>query len=108
PYRYTVTDAEGRPRPCVAQAFFLPDGLNIQGTLEPQLLKRCLFEVVVYKAHLTITRRFIRPDFMGIRPVPAQPVWEDATLSIGVADPRGIARRVVLKWNGGDVSLVPG
>jgi inner membrane protein len=108
PYRYTATDAEGRPRPCIAQAFFLPDTLDIKGTMEPQLLRRGLFEVVVYKAHLTIAGRFVRPDFTEIRPRPEQTMWEDATVSIGVTDPRGIAKRVVLKWNGGDIALVPG
>jgi inner membrane protein len=103
PYRYIGIDMQ----PYMAQAFFLPEALDIKGTMAPQVLERGLFEVVVYKAHLTITGRFLRPDFTGIRPAP-QPVWEDATLSIGVADPRGISRRVVLKWNGGDVALVPG
>ena len=76
--------------------------------MAPQLLERGLFEVAVYKAHLTLTGRFVRPDFTGIKPGPAEPVWEDAAVSIGVADPRGIARRVVLKWNGGDIALMPG
>ena len=108
PYRYAWTDGDGKPRFGTAQAFFLPDALDIKGTLEPQVLERGLFEVVVYKAHLTMTGRFVRPDFTGIKPGPAQPEWDDATLSIGVADPRGIATRVVLKWNGGDVALGPG
>jgi inner membrane protein len=103
PYRYVGVDS----KPYMAQAFFLPDALDVKGTMVPQLLDRGLFEVVVYKAHLTVTGRFVRPDFNGIRPEP-QPVWEDATLNIGVADPRGIARRVTLKWAGGDVALVPG
>lgn len=108
PYRYSWTDGDGKPQSGVAQAFFLPDVLDIKGTMEPQVLERGLFEVVVYKAHLTITGRFVRPDFTGIKPGPAQPVWEDAVLSIGVADPRGITKRVALKWNGGDLALVPG
>ena len=108
PYRYPGTEADGRPRLYLAQAFFLPEALDIKGAMEPQLLERGLFEVVVYKAHLTITGRFARPDFTAIRPGPAEPLWDEATLSIGVADPRGIAKRTLLKWNGEDVALVPG
>jgi len=108
PYRYAGSEADGRPRSYTAQAFFLPEVLDIKGTMEPQRLERGLFEVVVYKAHLTITGRFARPDFTAIRPGPPEPLWEDATLSIGVADPRGIAKRMVLRWNGGDVPVVPG
>jgi inner membrane protein len=108
PYHYAWTDSDGKPKSGMAQAFFLPDVLDIKGTMEPQVLQRGLFEVIVYKAHLTMTGRFVRPDFTAIKPGPAQPEWEDATLSIGVADPRGIAKRVVLTWNGGDVAVVPG
>jgi inner membrane protein len=108
PYRYSWVEADGKLRWGTAQAFFLPEVLDIKGTMEPQLLERGLFEVIVYKAHLTLTGRFVRPDFTGIKPGPAEPVWEDAAVSIGVADPRGIARRVGLKWNGADVALMPG
>ena len=108
PYRYSWVEGDGKPRSGMAQAFFLPEVLDIKGTMEPQLLERGLFEVAVYKARLTLTGRFVRPDFTGIKPGPAEPVWEDAAVSIGVADPRGIARRVVLKWNGGDIALMPG
>jgi len=105
PFRYIENEAEGKSR--VAQAFFLPEAFDVKGTMEPQVLVRGLFKVVVYKARLALSGRFVRPDFTGIRPA-AQPLWDDATLSVGVADPRGIAKRAVLKWNGGDVTLVPG
>jgi inner membrane protein len=108
PYCYSWTASDGTTKQGVAQAFFLPESLDIKGALEPQRLQRGLFEVVVYKAHLSVTGRFARPDFSAIRPGPAQPVWEDATISMGVTDPRGIARRMVIKWNGADVALTPG
>lgn len=108
PYRYTALDREGKRLLCTARAFFLPDVLDVKAVMDPQLLRRGLFEVVVYHAHVSITGRFARPDLSAIRPAPAQPLWEEATLSIGVADPRGIAKRVALKWNAADVALVPG
>jgi inner membrane protein len=87
PYRYPgPKPTEGRD--CTWRKPSSPEALDIKGAMEPQLLERGLFEVVVYKAHLTITGRFARPDFTAIRPGPAEPVWDEATLSIGVADPR--------------------
>jgi inner membrane protein len=108
PYVYTSTDREGKPQRCVAHAFFLPDVLDIVGTMEPLVLERGLFEAIVYKAHLRITGRFVRPDLTGIRPAPSQVFWEEATVNIGVSDPRGIAKRVTISWNGADVPLVAG
>jgi inner membrane protein len=108
PYRYTTTDQEGKARIRVARAFFLPDVLDIKGSMDPQRLERGIFTAIVYKSHLAITGQFVRPDFADIRPFPEEVLWEEATLNLGVADPRGIARRVMIRWNGADVPLVPG
>ena len=70
--------------------------------------KRGLFKVVVYRAHLKISGRFVRPDLSTITSRPVEPLWNEATLNVGVADPRGIARRVSLNWNGREVAFVPG
>ena len=37
-----------------------------------------------------------------------QILWDEATLNIGVADPRGIAGASLLKWNGGATRSCPG
>ena len=107
---YLFIDPAVGSRPIISHAHFLPDVLDISGTVEPELRRRGLFEVVVFKGHLRITGQFARPDLAGVRPVPApdQVLWNDATLSLGVADPKGISRRVALTWNGREESFVPG
>lgn len=108
PYRYTWIDNAGKTKPLVARAYFLPELLDIEGTVEPEIRRRSLFEVVVYKSHLKIAGRFARPNIEQIRPVPDQMLWDDATLSLGVADPRGISRRATVTWNGREQAFVPG
>ncbi len=108
PYRSTFTNSDGKTQEVIARASFLPESLEVVGTLEPDERKRGLFKVIVYRAHLKISGRFVRPDLSTITSRPVEPLWNEATLNVGVADPRGIARRVSLNWNGREVAFVPG
>jgi inner membrane protein len=108
PYRSTFTNRDGKQQEVIARASFLPELLEVIGTVEPEVRKRGLFKVVVYRAHLKISGRFVRPDMSTITSRPVEALWGEATLNVGVADPRGIARRVSLNWNGRDVPFVPG
>jgi inner membrane protein len=108
PYRYVVTDNSGRREERAGYASFLPDVLEVDGVLEPEERKRGLFKVIVYKAHLKVSGRFARPDLAALTGTDTQARWNDATLNVGIADPRGISRRPVVTWNGGDIAFVPG
>jgi len=108
PYRHEWIDNSGKSQQSVARAFFLPDTLDVKATIEPQVLQRGLFRVVVYRTHVSMAGRFLRPDLTTIRPVPSQPLWDDATVSIGITDPRGLTRRLTFNWMGGDLPLTPG
>jgi inner membrane protein len=108
PYRHTWVDRDGRSKTGSAHAYFLPAVVEIEGSVEPELRRRGLFEVVVYRSRLRIEGRFAPPSFAGLRPRPDQVQWEDATLSFGVADPAGIARLVTAKANGNEEAFAPG
>jgi inner membrane protein len=108
PYRYTWIDQNGRAKPAVGHAHFLPQSLEIQGSVDPGIRRRSLFEVVVYRSRLKVKGRFARPDFTGIRPMPDRIQWDGAMLSLGVADPKGISRGITLSVNGADRPFAPG
>jgi inner membrane protein len=108
PYRYTWRDQDGTIKQTHARAHFLPETLDVTGTLEPLVLQRGLFKVVVYRAHLAIKGTFIRPDVTAMRPAPSETLWDDATISVGITDPRGLSKRLVVNWMGKEVALEPG
>jgi len=107
PYRWTTTDDNGKQTQCISRASFLPEALDVQGVADTEVRKRTLFKVVVYKARLKVSGRFARPEMAGLIRPGAEPLWNEATVNIGVSDPRGIARRMTLKWNGQDIPLAP-
>jgi inner membrane protein len=108
PYRWTKTDDNGKRTEFISRASFLPEALDVQGVADTEVRKRTLFKVVVYKARLKVSGRFARPEMAGLIRSGAEPLWNEATVNIGVSDPRGIARRLTLKWNGQDIPFAPG
>ena len=108
PYRTTIADSTGKQAQAIGRVSFLPDTLDVHGTAPTEIRSRGIFKVIVYKAHLTMTGRFAPPDTAGLLRANSEPLWNEATVNIGLTDPRGIARRLTLKWNGQDEALAPG
>jgi inner membrane protein len=94
----TWSGPEGRREQILCHAHFLARDLQIDGTVNTQIRQRGIFGVVVFGSSLKLTGRFLRPDMDWIRPVPERVEWDKATISVGVADPRGLARRATLRW----------
>ena len=108
PYRYTWTDGAGQLESAMTSFNFLPETLEIDGVIEPGERKRSLFTVIVYTAKLKVRGRFAPPKMNDIRPLPDVVLWDRASVSLGVADPRGIGRAIDLNWNGQNQRFVPG
>lgn len=108
PYNTTWIDSGGRPLRSAGRAHFLPRDLHIDGTLVTEIRKRGIFDVAVYRTQLKVTGQFAPPDVGWIRPVPEHIEWDQATMSVGVADPRGLTRRATLRWRGQEVPFSGG
>ncbi|MEQ8906505.1 cell envelope integrity protein CreD [Ekhidna sp.] len=85
----------------------LPENLNITGDIVPEKLKRGIYEVVVYKSVLAISGNFLiksQPDPNNLKQIQ----FDQAFLTIGISDLRGIKNKINLKWNGGNLNVNPG
>jgi inner membrane protein len=108
PYTTTWTDNMGRPQRSTGHAHLLPRDLHIDGVLNTEVRTRGIFEVVVYRTSLKMAGRFVRPDLSWVRPTPQQFEWQEATVSLAVADPRGLTRRATMTWNGRELPFAGG
>jgi inner membrane protein len=108
PYTIAWTDGSGRPQRAQHRVQVLARELRIDGAVVPEQRRRGIFEVMVYRTELKVSGRFVRPDLAWLKPSPSEIDWNQATLSIGVSDPKGLTKRGALDWNGRTVPFSGG
>lgn len=108
PYRSVFRDSEGRMSETTEYAHFLPENLNINVRLQPEIRYRGLYEAVVYNASLRFEGQFEAPDLADLNINTDNALWKDAFVAVGIPDMRGIQQQVVLKWLGENLAFDPG
>ncbi len=89
-------------------AHFLPEKLNINCLVEPEKRHRGIYEVVVYTTTLKFTGSFKDFDFTEWKINNKDILWDEAAMSIGITDMRGIKDAVKLEWDGRNYLFNPG
>ena len=89
-------------------ATFLPETLRITGKTDSEVRYRGIFQVPLYTLSLAVSGRFSRPNFSAWGTNADDILWEQARLSVGVSDPKGITDQAVLNWNGDELGFLPG
>jgi len=92
----------------IANAYFLPESLKINGDVRTQLLHRGIYEAAVFRAQVNVSGRFPIPDLATLKIDPAAVQWQDAFVTIAVGDLRGTREGLVLDWGGEKLPLLPG
>lgn len=82
------------------KAFFLPKSLNVNGTIDPEVLHRGIFDAIVYKSSLDINSSFDTPDFKALSIDETLVMWKDAYMVLGISDVRGISDSLLFSVNG--------
>jgi inner membrane protein len=108
PYVVSQTTETGAVAEITRYAHFLPDDLQIEGTMQPELRSRGIHEVVLYRSRLRLRGRFPQPDptDLGVPAASVRPA--DAFVSIGITDMTGVDRAVRLRWADSTVAAEPG
>ncbi|MFC2123853.1 cell envelope integrity protein CreD [Bacteroidota bacterium] len=85
----------------------LPEDLYINGIIEPEKLRRGIYEVAVYKSELSINGNFnldLKIDWENLKEIK----YDQSFLTIGVSDLRGIEDQISLNWNNEALTVDPG
>lgn len=89
-------------------AYFLPENLKINGELVPEIRKRSLYKVNLYKANLQIEGNFgaLGFDFLSLQS--EQFEFDKAKIIFGIPDMAGIEDNIFLQWGEKNLRMQPG
>jgi inner membrane protein len=85
----------------------LPEELQISGTILPTTLKRGIYEVIVYRSVISVHGAFDLNENFNLND--AKKILDDqAFITFGISDLRGIEDEIKLKWQGQNLKVNPG
>lgn len=86
----------------------LPETLNITGNITTEELNRGLFEIVVYRTPLELKGTFILPKDLKKDITYEELFMQNAILSLGLSDLRGISEQITVQWGDQTLQFNPG
>lgn len=89
-------------------AYFLPEHLSISGNVGSELRSRGIYDVPLYEGDLGFKGSFKYPDFSDLGVSYNQILWDQASVSVGIPDMRGVTEQLVITWNDEEKELDPG
>lgn len=92
----------------IRYAHFLPEILNVQGSITPEARYRSIYEVIVYNSKLSVSGSFPAIDLTGFNIPPKDFLPEDAFVSVGISDMTGIKEFVKINWGDEEYIANPG
>ncbi|MDZ7635650.1 MAG: cell envelope integrity protein CreD [Bacteroidales bacterium] len=84
----------------------LPDDLKVTGELMPEIRYRGIYETVVYNSDLEISGKFSIEGYEHLNDYTWQ--WDQAYISLGISDNKGISDRADLAIGGAVIGAQPG
>jgi len=89
-------------------AFFLPEDLKFTGNILPEIRYRGIFQIVVYNAKLHCEGFYNKPDMQLFHEKNIDIKWNDAFITFGINDMRGIKESIGFLWNNNNLNCEPG
>jgi len=84
----------------------LPETLNIEGIINPEIRYRGIYKSVVYESLLKVSGEFILPEKTMLPG--SEILWEESFFTVGITDNRGLRGDVILKTPTHTVTAEPG
>lgn len=98
PYRHYI-ETNDQVEQTIRYAHFLPEDLNIKGSIGPEIRYRGIYKVIVYNSNLSISGNFQTPDPNSLSIPLKDFLLSDAFVSVGISDMTGIKDFIKINWN---------
>ncbi|CAL2056644.1 cell envelope integrity protein CreD [Tenacibaculum sp. 190524A05c] len=83
----------------IRYAYFFPNQLGIQTTVNPQQKKRGIYETAVYGSEININGNFTKPDFSELDIQEKDILWEKSKLIIETSNLKGVSSLVEIQFH---------
>ena len=108
PYRRIVREEKGTTREIVEHAQILPESLAISVDAKPEVRYRGIYQIVLYNAEMHVNGKLSMDALHALNIKNEDVLWNEAVLSFGISDLKGIKKTINVKWDGRDFTAEPG
>src|SRR5258706_1846792 len=105
PFWKTEEDTAQRTYTAKHIAYFLPDELTIDATLNPREKHRGIYKVMLYDTKINIKGSFTSIAFDKLNIPADKMIWSEAFIRFTVADNKGLNDQVQFDWNADNLEL---
>ena len=91
----------------IQRIFLMPERLDMKTRVEPEVLHRGIFDVVVYQARVDVAGTFAELDTKKLGIDPQSILWNQTQLLVNVSDVKGLKQIPQIRVAGTQMSLEP-
>ncbi len=88
-------------------AYFLPDNIEVNATINPKEKHRGIFKVMLYDTKAAITGFFKEPAIQKLNISADKFIWSEAFLLLSIADNKGLNEQLTINWKGSAIEMIP-
>ncbi|MBL1215509.1 MAG: cell envelope integrity protein CreD [Ignavibacteriae bacterium] len=108
PFKSFIKSNDGTLTFVTKYAHILPANLAVSGNINPEIRYRGIYETVLYNTKLIFEGYFDSGELKSLN-IPEQNImWDEAFVSIGITDMRGIKELIKIRWNESELTANPG
>jgi inner membrane protein len=107
PVEYVMADSNGKIGQYTSIIYLLPDSLNIQGTMLPEIRYRGIYEILLYTANLGFSGKFDLAKMNSLDLKNGTIRYDQAILEFGISDLKGLNDRLDIKWENSTQNASP-
>ncbi len=108
PYSVVMDKGKTTAYTAVQHLHLLPEKLNINGEVSPQVRKRGIYKALLYSSELNFEGTLLTDAIADAIPEASEIHYNDARISFGVSDPKGIKSAIEIEVNGTKYRVEPG
>ena len=106
PYQITTQDTNKKNIIITKQLFLLPENLNVDGNIVPEIRLRSIYKVLLYRSDINTSGNFriTLPKDVDINSLQLS----EAKICYGISDFKGIEEKLSINFNGSKYDFTPG